>query len=149
MRVKIAFPERSPLCVLRIPVRIGDINYGGHVGNDAILSIMHEARMQWLAAAGFTELAAGGHGLIMADVMIAYRGESFYGDMLDIALFADEVTSRSFDLLYRITVMRDNSPELVAEAKTGMICFDYEARKIVPMNDDLKELLDKKAQDNF
>src|SRR5690349_6808145 len=102
MRVKIAFPDRSPIAQLAIPVRIGDINYGGHVGNDAILSIIHEARMQWLAAAGYTELIIDGHGLIMADVMIAYRGESFYGDRMEVALYVADLTPRSFDLLYRV-----------------------------------------------
>lgn len=126
---------------LRIPVRIGDINYGGHVGNDAILSMLHEARMQWLAAAGMTELETGGHGLIMADAMIAYRGEAFYGDVLEVALFADEVTGRSFDLLYRLSTLRDGDEVLIAEAKTGMICFDYTARKIVLMGSLLKSLL--------
>ena len=31
-----------------IPVRITDLNYGNHVGNDAFVSIIHEARMKWL-----------------------------------------------------------------------------------------------------
>lgn len=29
-----------------VPVRVTDLNYGNHLGNDALLSIMHEARMQ-------------------------------------------------------------------------------------------------------
>lgn len=143
MRVKIAFPDGSPLCILPIPVRIGDINYGGHVGNDAILSIIHESRMQWLSGAGLTELEVDGHGLIMADVMIAYRGESFYGDVLNVALFVEAMTARSFDLLYRITTQREGGEVLIAEAKTGMICFDYETRKIVQMSSALKSLLTK------
>lgn len=145
MRVKIAFPDRSPLCLLHIPVRIGDINYGGHVGNDAILSIIHEARMQWLSRAGLTELELGGHGLIMADVMIAYRGESFYGDTLVVKLYAAEITARSFDLLYHITAERSGQEMLIAEAKTGMLCFDYKERKIVHMGDSLQILLNQKA----
>jgi YbgC/YbaW family acyl-CoA thioester hydrolase len=143
MRVKIAFPKGSPLSSLRIPVRIGDINYGGHVGNDAILSIIHEARMQWLAAAGFTELEVGGHGLIMADVMIAYKGESFYGDVLAVSLYLNELTGHSFDLLYRITTIRDGKEVVVAEAKTGMVCFDYDNRKIVQIGAPLMLLLTK------
>jgi len=141
MRVKIKFPEHMALRTFQIPVRIGDINYGGHVGNDAILSLMHEARMQLLAEAGFTELRTGGHGLIMADVMIAYRGESFYGDVLDWELFVDDCGPRSFDLLYRASTMRNGAKILVAEAKTGMICYDYEQRKIVEMDPKLKSFL--------
>jgi acyl-CoA thioester hydrolase len=32
----------------KINVRISDINYGNHVGNDSFVSILHEARVQWL-----------------------------------------------------------------------------------------------------
>ena len=143
MRVKVKFPDHSALAALQIPVRIGDINYGGHVGNDAILSIIHEARMQLLASGGFTELKTGSHGLIMGDVMIAYKGESFYGDTLQVEVFVDEITGRSFDFLYRITTERDAAKVLVAEGKTGMICFDYETRKIVEMGTELKAFLNR------
>ena len=141
MRVKIVFPDTEPLCCLQIRVRIGDINYGGHLGNDAILSIMQEARMQWLASAGLTELRAGGHGIIMSDAVLAYRGESFYGDVLEVALFATEISARAFDLLYRITALRDAEKLLIAEGKTGIVCFNYDARKIVPMGESLRGLL--------
>ncbi|MFZ9695712.1 MAG: hypothetical protein ACO3AY_07565 [Chitinophagaceae bacterium] len=30
-----------------IPIRITDINYGGHVGNDRMLTLAHEARIQF------------------------------------------------------------------------------------------------------
>lgn len=142
MRVKITFPETSPLKVLSIPVRIGDLNYGGHVGNDAILSIMQEARMQWLAAAGMTELEVGGHGLIMADVMVAYRGESFYGDVLQVSLYVGDKSATAFDLLYRIIALRHGDEYLIAEAKSGMVCFDYQRRKVVAMTPVLKGLLE-------
>jgi len=32
----------------QLPVRITDINYGGHVGNDRLLVFAHEARMRFL-----------------------------------------------------------------------------------------------------
>jgi acyl-CoA thioester hydrolase len=97
--------------------------------------------MQWLAGAGYTEMDTGGHGLIMADGMIAYKGESFYGDMLEVSLFADAITARSFDLLYKVTTGRDSKEILVAEAKTGMLAFDYDIRKIVQMSQGLAKLL--------
>lgn len=141
MRVKIAFPATEPLGRFLIPVRIGDINYGGHVGNDAILSVMQEARMQWLAGAGLSELQAGGHGMIMSDAMVAYRGESFYGDVLEVSLYAEVQSPRSFDLLYRISVQRAGVECLIAEAKSGMVCFDYASRKVVSMMEPMKALL--------
>ncbi len=136
-RVKIQFPA-EPLFTATIKVRIGDINYGGHVGNDAILSIVHEARMQMLASKGYTEMNAGGNSMIMADVMIAYKSESFYGEELAVRVFAEELTNISFDLLYHISTVRGGKLVDVAHAKTGMICFDYETRKIAAMTAELR-----------
>ena len=140
-RVKLKFPEDNPLYTAVIPLRIGDINYGGHVGNDAILSIIHEARMQMLAARGYSEMNAGGNSMIMADVMIAYRGEAFYGDVLTVKVYAEEVTAKTFDLLYHISTERDNKWTDIAHAKTGMVCFDYETRKVAVMTDELNAYL--------
>ncbi len=136
-RVKIKFPDEKPLFVAVIPVRIGDINYGGHVGNDSILSMIHEARMQWLGSYGYTELKAAGNALIMADVMIAYKGEAFYGETLNVAIYVEEITKVSFDLLYRIYNASGTVAKEIAHAKTGMVCFDYETRKV----DEIKEAL--------
>lgn len=141
-RVKIKFPAEKPLITLRIPVRIGDLNYGNHLGNDSVLSIIHEARVQWLSGAGMTEMNAGGVGLIMADVAIAYKGEGFYGDVLEVAIYASEITGVSFDLLYNISTQRKEATVTIAQAKTGMVCFDYDNRKVTTMPPALKSVLE-------
>lgn len=140
-RVKIKFPSQKPLFTCSIPVRISDINYGNHLGNDSVLSIIHEARMQLLSQWGYTELKAGGNSLIMGDVMIAYKGEAFYKEVLDIAVYADEITERSFDLLYNITTHRNGTVQPIAHAKTGMVCFDYTERRINGLTEELKSRL--------
>ncbi|XZF14823.1 acyl-CoA thioesterase [Chitinophagaceae bacterium MMS25-I14] len=138
-RVKLKFPSENPLYITEIPLRIGDINYGGHMGNDAVLSLIHEARMRMLRQWGYDELNAGGVALIMADVMIAYKGEGFYGDTLRIAVYADDVTDRSFDLMYHISAERNGARTDIVHAKTGMVCFDYKERKIALITENLKK----------
>jgi YbgC/YbaW family acyl-CoA thioester hydrolase len=140
-RVKLKFPDENPLFTTIIPVRVNDLNYYNHVGNDSVLTIVHEARMQFLRSHGFDEINAGGVSLIMADVMIAYKGESFYGDSLTIDIFAEEITEHSFDLLYRIMTVRENKVNNIAQAKTGMVCFNYDIRKIAEMTELLRKLL--------
>ena len=142
-RVKIKFPNEKPLFQATIPVRISDINYGNHLGNDSLLSIVHESRMQLLSQWGYDELNAAGTSLIMADVMIAYKGEAFYGDTLTVDIYAEEITAHSFDLLYHIKTKRDNKDQDIAHAKTVMICFDYKQRKIEGVTEELKKLLEK------
>ena len=140
MRVKIEFTE--PFCfTTTLAVRIGDINYGGHLGNDKVLSILQEARLQFLQQWGFTELDCGGCGLIMADSAIQYKGEAFYADELHIHLAIANCTNTSFDILYRIIVFRDGVEKPIALAKTAMLCFDYPSRKIIPMPDLLRQKL--------
>jgi acyl-CoA thioester hydrolase len=129
-RVKLNFPTKKPIFTAQIPLRITDMNYGNHLGNDVVLSIIHDARMQFLASLGYTELDVGGCGMIMADVMIAYRSEGYYGDVLTVEIFTDEMGSRSFDFMYKITTQRDSKRIEIAEAKTGMVCYDYKLGKV-------------------
>lgn len=134
-RIKIEMPSTF-IFTTEIPVRIGDVNYGGHVGNDAILSIMHEARLLFFNHFGYSELDLGGVSTIMADCAIVYKGESFHGDTLRIGVTAAEPTKYGFDLYYDI---RKNAENLaVAEGKTGIVCFDYSVRKVASLPEEVK-----------
>ncbi len=134
-RVKLDIPENK-IFTTDISVRISNINYGNHVGNDALVSIVHEARMQWLAYNNYTELNIGGAALIMADLAVEYKAECFYGDILNIAISIGEITKISFEIFYEIFTSRNCKKILIAKVKTGMVCFDYEARKVtnIPEN---------------
>lgn len=140
MRVKIIFPAPFVFS-FQLPVRITDINYGGHVGNDRLLAYAHEARMAFFGQWNFTEMNAGGNSIIMADSAIQYKGEGFYGDVLKIDICVGQISSISFDLYYKITTTRDAQEKEIAFIKTGMICFDYKARKIAEMKEALREKL--------
>lgn len=117
------------------------MNYGNHLGNDVVLSIIHDARMQFLASHGYTELEIGGCGMIMADVMIAYKSEGYYGDVLEVAVFTEELSTRSFDFMYKITTIRNNNIIEIAHAKTGMVAYDYDAGKVCSMPVNFARLL--------
>ena len=140
MRVKISFQKPFTFSVT-IPVRISDINYGGHVGNDSILSIVHEARMAFFKHHGQTEMNAGGVNLIMADSAVQYKGEAFHGDTILVEIYADNISSISFDLFYKLSTLREDKQLDIAYVKTGMICFDYSTRKIVNMTETLENIL--------
>lgn len=129
-RIKLELPQHYHFTT-RIPVRITDLNYGGHVGNDAVLGMLHEARLQYLKQWGYTELNVAGTGLIMSDAVLSFKGESFYGDLWEIRIQAAEFSRVGFELYYVVDADRDGRKHRVAEAKTGMICFDYATRKPV------------------
>ncbi len=129
-RVKLDVPERFSFAT-EIPVRIGDINYGGHLGNDAVLAIAHEARLRFLRSMGHTEQDVAGSGLIMLDAVVVYRSEAFHGDVLIVEVALADPQATGCDILYRMS-NRESRKE-VARVKTGMAFFDYARRRVVPM----------------
>lgn len=139
-RVKIELPPRFAFSC-KIPVRITDLNYGGHVGNDAVLSLIHEARMQFLRYFGYTEMNLAGVGMIMADVAIEFKSELFYGDTVTAHVTISELSKIGFDIVYKLEKEENDSVKTVALAKTGMICFDYDRKKIVAVPEEVKQKL--------
>lgn len=122
------------MATLQFPLRIADMNYGGHLGNDRILTLAHEARAQTLAQYGFSELDCSGHSLIMADAEIAFRAEAFYGDTLWISVFGGDASAKGFSFYYRMEKAGE-TPVVVAEVRTGLVAFDYEERKVVSLSE--------------
>lgn len=126
-RVKVALPDAFPFST-EAPVRAAHLNYGGHLGYDALLGLLHAARQQFLQAQDFpAEFAADTKlGLIMVDVAVEYKNEAFEGDVLQIDVAATEPNKYGFDVVYYVYT----SGKEVARAKTGMLCFDYNTRKL-------------------
>ncbi|HUQ64547.1 MAG TPA: thioesterase family protein [Flavitalea sp.] len=131
-RINIEFPSSFTFSST-IPVRITDLNYGGHVGNDSILSIIHEARAQFFKSFGYSEINLGGPGTIMSDVVINFNNELFYGDVVHVSVAVMNISRVAFDIVYLL--MKQNVK--VAEAKTGMVCFDYEKKKVMSVPEEV------------
>jgi acyl-CoA thioesterase FadM len=114
-----------------ITVRVTDLNYGGHLGNDSLLTLVHEARVAFLASYNLSETDCGGVSLTMGDAAIVYQGEAYAGDDINIEVAAGEPSESGFRLFYRLT--RSSDSKKIALAETGMVCFDYKAKKIMPL----------------
>lgn len=125
-RIAIELPPRFTFAT-EIPVYIGHINYGGHLDNASMLSLVSEARVRFLASMGYKELDVEGLGIIVADAAIRYRSEVTPGAVLVFEMTTTDVSSYGCDLVYRVT--EKTSGREVAEGKTGIVFFDYAARK--------------------
>ncbi len=131
-RIKLTIPETFHFSTT-LAIRITDLNYGGHVGNDTFLSLIHEARQQFLHAYGYAELEFAGFGLIMADAVLEFKRELAYGDLVKISVVADGFDKLGFDLFYKLELVTPDALALAGKAKTGMLCFDYAQKKKVPV----------------
>ncbi|MEO7530296.1 MAG: thioesterase family protein [Sediminibacterium sp.] len=143
-RIKIDLPEKFNFFT-NISIRVTDLNYGGHVGNDTFLSLIHEARQQFLISHGYKELEIEGIGLIMADVAIEFKKELNYGDMVKISVAAAGFDKLGFDLFYKMELMNGEENLLAGNAKTGMMCYDYKQKKRVAVPE---EVIQKLVSDN-
>jgi acyl-CoA thioesterase FadM len=123
---QLKLPAQLPF-VCTLPVQARDINYGGHLGHDAAVSLLHEARRRWLAAAGFDEADSAGAGLIMLELEVHYAAEAFWGDRLRAELALVPVGAARCEFRYRLA--RDGRE--VLRARTLMGFFDYRARRVV------------------
>jgi acyl-CoA thioester hydrolase len=129
-RIELNLPDDFSFSI-DVRVRISDINYGNHLGNDALLSLVHEARLQFLQSRGFSELDIDGCGLILTDAVILYKSQGFHGDLLSILAAVDDFNKYGCDFFFK--VIQKNSGKEVARAKTGIVFFDYNRQKMAPV----------------
>ena len=121
-----------------------DINYGGHLGNDAIVTLVGSARAAMYRSMGFSEgdLGDGENGTIMSDLVVNYRAEAFVFDEIRIDSHIGELTTGSFRIFQRM--VRDG--KLVALAETGIVVFNYGQHKVGRLPDIFTEKLQEAQQ---
>lgn len=134
VRIKVKTPEKFSFSTI-LTIRITDINYGGHVGNDSYLSMAQEARQQFFLQAGYTEIDMEGAGVIMVDAALEYKRELKYGDEIRIWVSAGGFDKLGFDLYYLMEVKKDSEWLLATKIKTGMLFFDYKNKTKIAMPD--------------
>jgi len=129
-RLKIQFPEPT-IFETELSIRMDDINYGGHVGNDRYLTIAQEARLRFFNALGYkNELNIEPDiGIIVTDASLTYQSELFYGDILMVKIAIANRNKYGFDMCYQLVNTANN--KIAATAKTGIISFNYNLRKVV------------------
>lgn len=109
-----------------VDIHVGYVNYAGHLGNDAVLSLANEARIRFLGKLGYTEMNVEGRGMITADAAVVYIAEAFQGDVLTVEVGCTDFSAKGCDICYRFS--RNPDGREIARAKTGIVFFDHETR---------------------
>ena len=113
-------------------VTIGDINYGGHMGNERALVVFQDARLYFLRSIEASEMDIGaGCGIIMVESGVRYLREVFLHDELTIAVWVSEVRKKKFTLEYSVSRMADAAE--VFSGFTSFLSFNYGSRKVVAL----------------
>lgn len=106
-----------------------DINYGGHLGVDSLVSIIGTARAHIFKSAGLSEINLGDDrtGIIMTDVQVNLKAEGFMFDNLEVYTHIGALTKTGFRFFHKIT----RGDSIIALSEMGFLTFDYAARKVV------------------
>lgn len=139
-RIKLTLPENFYFSTI-VTIRVTDLNYGGHAGNDTFLSLIHETRQQFLLHHGYAEFKFEGVGLIMTDVAIEFKKELNYSDNVKISVAVAGFDKYGFDFYYKMEIIDGNNLTLAGKAKTGMLCYDYTNKKLVSVPGKAREKL--------
>lgn len=129
-RIHIQLPEQFSFAT-DLTLYQSHINYGGHLDNALLLTLVSEARVRFFKALGYTELDIEGVGILVADAAVQYRSEAFHGEVMVVQMAATDLGSKGCDLVWRIR--EQSSQREVARGKTGIVFFDYSSHKVTAM----------------
>jgi acyl-CoA thioester hydrolase len=109
-------------------VRVTDVNYGGHLANNAVAGLLHQARIELLAELGVSEmdLGDGKTGLIMTDMGVTFGAEAFMLDKLTVLSEFSEVRGSTFRMCHALK----RGDDLIVLAEMGFAGYDYQAHKL-------------------
>ena len=119
-----------PVYKFRYPITLQprDINYGGHLGVDSLVSIVGTARAYIFKSAGLSEinLGDGRTGIIMMDLVVNLKAEGFMFDNLEVYTHIGELTKNGFRFFHKVT----RGAPIIALVESGFLAFDYTAEKV-------------------
>lgn len=129
-RIRIEIPEHFPFST-EVELYLSHMNYGGHLDNALLLTVVSETRARFFQSLGYTELNVEGVGIIVADAAVQYRSEAFHGEVMVVSMAATEFGKSGCDLSWYMH--EKSSGREVARGKTGIVFFDYAVRKVTPV----------------
>ena len=129
-RIRIELPESFAFAT-EVPICIGHINYGNHLDNAQLFSLVSEARVRFFKSLGYAELDVEGVGIVVADVAAEYRSEGRHGETMVVEMAAEHFNKYGCDLAWRMSDKAGGRE--VARGKHGIVSYDYAARKTAPV----------------
>ena len=122
--------------VYREHVRFRDLDAMGHVNNAVFLTYIESARVAFLQHLGAATTLED-MSIIVARIEIDFRATVGFGEEVEISVRTSRFGDKSFDLEYVLRV----DGQVVAEAKSVLVGYDYAKRESVAIPDEWREKL--------
>lgn len=135
-RISIDLPEQFAFTT-DLSIYVGHINYGNHLDNAMLISLVSEAQMRFFAALGYPEGRIGGLVTLIADAAVQYRSEAFRGEVMAVSMAASDFNPKGCDLVWRMA--EKSSGREVARGKTGIVFFELATRRLAAMPEEFRQ----------
>ncbi|HEY3216959.1 MAG TPA: thioesterase family protein [Candidatus Eisenbacteria bacterium] len=119
--------------------RFRDTDGFGHVNNAVYVTYLEVGRQIYWArfdpGSSYADVP-----FILAHVTIDFRSEALVTDVLEQGLRCEWIGTKSFPFRYEIR--EKHSGRIVVEATSVQVCYDYAAKRSIPMPVDLRRRLE-------
>ena len=120
--------------------RFRDTDAMGHINNAVYITYLEVARQEYWRVLSEDEDYSRVP-FILAGVQIDFRSEARVSEVLYIGIRCDWIGNKSFAFGYEIREQR--SGRLVVEATSVQVCYDYAAKRSLPMPAELRAKLER------
>ncbi|MBA2654117.1 MAG: acyl-CoA thioesterase [Gammaproteobacteria bacterium] len=112
----------------QIGVQISAINYGNHVGYDAMVSLLHEAQVQFLDHYHYSEFNIAGCYLLVQKIEVIYKKEVRYREILLFTMGLGETSKARQELLFSV---QNAEYQEVCRARITLAFLDHHTKTLV------------------
>ncbi len=129
--------------IVKQTVRFADLDAMQHVNNATYLSYLEEGRI------GYFNFILGlpkdnmDFGAVVARIEIDYKQPLVIGDEIEILTRVSKIGNKSSDVENMITVERNGTKIIAAEAVTKLVSYDYRSLASVPIKEEVKDKIRK------
>ena len=132
-------PPAEFTVVHEILPRFRDTDAMGHINNAVYVTYLEVARQIYWARlderSDYRRVP-----FILAHVTIDFRSEALVSEVLEAGIRLAWIGGRSFSFVYRIG--EKTTGRTVVEASTVQVCYDYAAKRTIPMPEGLRRSLE-------
>lgn len=138
--------------VAQVPVRWSDMDAFGHINHARMVTVLEEARIEWLLSAG-TDHVEGSDDLsvfqplikssMIVNVEVRYQGQLRHEDTpLQVGMWIKQVRSVDFTIGYEVrSATADPASKAATVASTQLAVVDIAAEKLQRLTDQQKGFL--------
>ena len=124
-----------------IEIRFVDVDAFRHVNNANYLTYIEIARVKYFDEIVGWQYDWSKRGIILAKAEIDFIIPIEMRDEISVYVRCSRLGNKSFDLEYRIVRMFKGQEQLMADAVTVMVAFDYDEKKSIEVPEEWRQVI--------